>query len=521
MNGQAAGVARRAPRCGGWARAACSAVAVAALAAVLAACGGDARRQRPAGSAMWVDAAAEPLPVAAWSRLEAAGIGELFLDAARVEWSGASAAVEALPLPGVPRRVRAMLVARGEWPAGAVDAAAAARSLAAPLEPIRRRAEASGVVVSGWHFDFEGPLAEAQGEVVEALRDELPAELLLAVTVSRQALAREAVREALEPADLAVAFLYGTREGEADAPEAWDLQHVQAGVRRLEALGEPYLVGAVTRGVAVQLRGGRPVAELAGASLAELAWNRSLRLQHGFSLAGLDRQVYEFAAQAPTRVAGAQLRSGDLVRVVGTSSAHVKELRRTIAAAAGESHLGELYYRLPHAGESLSLGVDNLLYAAAEGEEPPTPRPQLVVETLSRAPGRLVVRLTLANASGEPSDLGQVESNFVELSAAGGWFGDVAPGEFYRYDLLSPGPGGALARTLRQPRVLRLFAPLLAAQAQLRSGPLEIRFGGRDLEDLTVRSTFLAPYGASVETPATSWQELRPRPTPTPSPTPP
>jgi hypothetical protein len=513
---------RTAAQAGGWpvrlARS-CRCVVAAALAAVAFGCGEDARRQRPAGSALWVDAGAEALPVAAVSRLEAAGIGELFLDAARVEWSGDSAAVEPVALAVLPR-ARAMLVVRGKWPSTVADAAAAARSLATPLEAIRRRAEDAGILVAGWHLDLDGPPGEGQGELVGEVRGALAPDLLLAVTVSRQALTSEAVREVLEPADLAVAFLYGAREGEADAPESWDLQHVTAAVRRLEELGEPYLVGAVIRGAATQLRGGQEVAEVSGTSLAEMAWNRALRLQHGFSLAGVDRQVYEFTAQAPTRLGSAQLRSGDLVRVVGTSSAHLKELRRTILAAAGEGHLGELYYRLPHSGDSFTLGVDNLLYAASEGGEPPTPRPLLTVETLSRGEKRLVVRLTLVNDSGEPSDLGQVESNFVEMISLGGSFGDVAPGDFYRYDLLAPGRDGTLERSIRSPRVVRLFAPMLAARAELRSGPIEIHASGRELRDLQVRSTFLAPYGASVDTGPVSWTELAPQPTPTPTPAP-
>jgi hypothetical protein len=474
--------------------------------------------QRPAGDALWVDATAAQLTGTQLGRLEAAGFGELFVDAARVKWAGDRAEIEPRPLATVPRRVRVMLVARGEWPATVADAGAAARSLVSPLEALRRRAEEAGLLVVGWHLDLTGPLGRSQADLVTALRRALAHDLLVAVTATRQALAEESIREVLEPADLVVAFLYGVREGEREAPEAWDLRHVEAGVRRLEALAEPYLVGVVTRGVALHLRGGAPVGEIAGTSLAEMAWNRSLRLQHGFSLSGVDRQVYEFAAQGATQLGGTRLRGGDLVRVVGTSSAHLQQLKRAVAAAAGESHLGELYYRLAHPGEVFSLGVDNLLYETAGQGEPPVPRPEVTVETLARAPGRLVVRVTLTNASGEASELGQVESNFVELRAVGGAFGDVVPGDFHRYDLLSPGPGGALARTIRDPQVLRLFAPLLAPQARLQSGPVALRVAGRELADLQVRATFLASYGAGAEMGPVSWTELAPQPTPSPTP---
>ena len=498
------------------------ATAAAALLGLLAVsgCGGESRRQRPAGDALWLDAGAEPLSGAVLSRLEGAGFGELFLDAARVQWSGDRAEVEPQALAAVPRRVRVMLVARGDWPRRVDDPRAVARSLAAPLEAVRRRAEEAGLLVVGWHLDLAGELGEPQADIVDALRDVLAPDLLLAVTASRNALARESVREALEPADLVVAFLYGAREGEPDAPESWDLRHVEEAVRRLEELAEPYLVGVVIRGTAVHLRRGEEVGEVTGASLAEMAWNRSLRLQHGFSLAGVDRQVYEFVAQAPTQVGQSRLRAGDLVRVVGTSSPHLQQLRQRIAAAAGESHLGELYYRLGHAGEVFTLAPDNLVDVVEGGDDAPTPRPEVAIETLSRASGRLVVRVTLTNASGEASEIGQVESNFVELRADGGSFAEIAPGDFFRYDLLQPGPGGELARTIRDPTVLRLFAPLLAPHARLQSGPIELRLRGPQLADLVVRATFLGAYGSSAQMGPASWKTLPARPAPGPSPTP-
>ncbi len=277
-------------------------------------------------------------------------------------------------------------------------------------------------------------------------------------------------------------------------------------------------MGIVVRGVATLVRGGAEVGEIPGATLADLAWNRQLRLRHGFSLEGVDREVYAFTADGPTRIAGTHLAAGDDVRVVGTSTAHIQELRRQIAGWKLEHCLGELYYRLPHAGEALTLSAASLVRAGGEGTALPDPR--VIVTKVSTSPGRVVVQLTLENRSSEGSDIGQVDSNFVEVWALGGAFGDVRQGQFYRYDLYAPAANGQLVRNIRYPTVLRFYAPVLPAGGRIESGPIEVRTVRSGLEDLRVRASFLAPYGGTGELPATSWQLLQPPPTPTPTPQP-
>src|SRR5581483_1550812 len=296
-----------------------------------------------------------------------------------------------------------------------------------------------------------------------------------------------------------------------DDGAAWDFQQVQAAAKKLDALDEPFLLGVVVRGAATVVRDGAEVADIPGASLADLAWNRALRVRHGFSLEGIDRQVYAFTADYPTRIGSTALVPGDDVRVVGTSTGHVQELRKEVSEWKLAHCLGELYYRLPHADEALSLGVTSLTRAAT-GERS-LPDPQVQVTRIGGGVGHEVVEVTLDNPSAEGSDLGGVDSNFVELQAVGGVFGEAKQGSFYRYDLLAAGPGGKLMRSAN-PILLRLFVPVLAPGAHLVSGPITIRTVRAGLADILVHATFLAPYGGTAEVGPMSWTQL-PKPQPT------
>ncbi|HEV8239451.1 MAG TPA: hypothetical protein VGS57_08800 [Thermoanaerobaculia bacterium] len=486
-----------------------------ALATVIG-CRGGSERSRAAGSAVWMDGVAEPLAVADLARLEAGGIGEMFVEAAQLDWQGAQPQVAPLRIARQPRRVKATLVLRGAWPLGPVDAKVAARTIATALEAAARTAEEAQLGVAGWHLDLTGVPGKDGAALARALREEIEPSLLLSATLPRDAVAAEGIDELTSATDFVVSFLYGVREGEADEDAAWDFQRVEAAAKKLETLEEPFLVGVVVRGSATLLRAGAEAGELPGVSLADLAWNRRLRVRHGFSLEGIDRQVYAFSADLATHAGDTPLLVGDNVRVVSTSTAHLQELRRQVAGWKLPHCLGELYYRLPHAGEALTLGAASL--ARIGGDEAALPVPRIVVAKLGASPGRVTVRITLENASTEPSDLGQVDSNFVELWAQGGVFGDVQPGQFYRYDVYVPTQNGQLVRSIRNPTVMRLFAPLLPAGAVLSSGPIELRTVQAGLTDLQVRASFLAPYGGTAEMKPASWTQLQPAPAATPTP---
>jgi hypothetical protein len=486
------------------------------LAAVVAALGGCHRggeRARTAGSALWTDAGAPPPTVGDLAALEQAGVSELFVDAAAVEWQGGQPRLQAQPLARVARRTRAMLVLRGDWPLDAVDESAA-KALVSGLEPIARQAEEAGLVVAGWHLDLRGEPREPGIKLLTAVRAALEPSLLLAVTVQREAIGGEGLDALRKSTDFLVAFVYGQREGEPDDPAAWDFQKVKTAAQQLDGLDEPFLLGIVVRGAATVVRGGADVGDIPGATLADLAWNKAMRLAHGFSLEGVDRQVYAFTADYPTRVGGTALVPGDDVRVVSTSTAHLQELRKERADWKLHHCLGELYYRLPHPEERLSLGLESLSRVASGARSLPDPR--LTVEKIGGSTGRVVFRVTLDNPSPEASDIGGVDSNFVELQAVGGAFIDVKPGAFFRYDLLAPGADGRLVRS-NYPVIVRLYAPVLAAGAHLESGSIEVRTVPAGLGDLVGRASFLAPYGGSAETPPLSWTKLGPAPAATPT----
>lgn len=489
-----------------------------ALGVLLVACRGGGERSRAADSAVWMDAAAVPLEVGDVARLEAGGIGELFVEAATLEWQGGQPQVTPLSLPRQPRRVRATLVVRGAWPMGAGDAKAGAHTLATALGAVARQGEEAGLGVAGWHLDLQGVPGKDGAALAGALRDELEPSLLLSATLPRDAFAADGIEELTAATDFVVSFLYGVREGDRDDPAAWDFQQVQAAAKKLAELEEPFLVGVVVRGAATLVRGGAEVGEIPGASLGDLAWNRRLRLRHGFSLEGIDRQVYAFSADYATRVAETSLLAGDNVRLVSTSTAHLQELRRQISGWKLKQCLGELYYRLPHPDEALTLGAASLARIGAEDTALPVPR--VVVEKLGESPARVTIQLTLHNDSTEPSDIAHVDSNFVELWAQGGVFADVKEGQFYRYDIYVPAASGQLVRSARNPTVLRLFAPVLPPGASLTSGPIELRTVQGGLTDLQVRASFLAPYGGTAEMKPASWTTLQPAPTPTPTPQP-
>src|SRR5581483_8791798 len=118
-------------------------------------------------------------------------------------------------------------------------------------------------------------------KLMRELRAALEPALLLSLTVPRDAVGSDVLAEAAKSTDFLVAFLYGVREGENDDSAAWDFQQVQIAARKLDALGEPFLLGVVVRGAATVVRGGAEVGEIPGATLADLAWNRALRVRHG------------------------------------------------------------------------------------------------------------------------------------------------------------------------------------------------------------------------------------------------
>lgn len=474
-------------------------------AALLAACPGSwGRPDKAQRSALWVGPGAPELSVVDLQRLDRAGIGEVFAEAAELKWSGSAPQIVSLPLPALPRRTAATLAVRGRWPTGELDTKAVAAELGRAVRRLEQESEEKGIVALGVHFDVDATGALASyGAVLAALRGGFDRTHFLSASFDRRWLADPAAQAVADGVDFLVAFLYGQRPGAPDDAAAWDLQAVEANFEPLEKLGRKYLLGVVTVGAATQLdASGAPVSYTTGLSLAPLVRDPLLELEHGFTLKAIDRQVYTFKAHGAVHLGDWRLRPGAGVRVVRLSSNHLEEFRRLVGAHDLPHHLGELFYRLPRADERLSLSLANLL--AALGKEPATPRLDVQVTLARRTPRSLVLHVKLLNDSDETTEVAQLDSNFVEIDASGATVGRVDPGQFYRFEMLAKRPDGELVRSFRDAGTLRLYEPVLEAHEAVESGDAELLLRGRDA-DLTVYATFLLPDGRDVEFGPVPW----------------
>lgn len=479
------------------------ALALAPAGLLLVGCGGGHHRSaRPPGSALWLGAEA-PAPTAQdLSHLASVGVGEVFVEGPELVWRDGHPHVEGRPTFRPPRRTPATLVVRGTWKEGEVDAGRAAITLGQDLRRLELESQTQSLVPVGVHFDLDLGSGDAGLESFAAVLGRLGArqgeDLFLSTTVDRRRLTgdsegelSEGVEALARRADFLVAFLYGQRPDEEEDPSAWDLEAVTRGLGRLDALGCPYLLGVVTLGRALRLNGSGGVeASTTEGHLRDLVENPALALQRGFTLEGIDRQDYSFAAERATSFGPWRLARGEGVKVERLAPFHIHRLKERLAGASLEHLLGLVYYRPPGPGEGFSLSLANL--ADALSPEPREPRVVARLEGHERG-GATVVRVEVANVGQQPTELATIESNYVELHTRRGSFGSVDRGSFARYDALDAATG---RRSLR-PDSIRLYTPFLEAGEAVGSGDLVLRGGG--LEDLEVGGRFLLPDGNTVE----------------------
>jgi hypothetical protein len=242
-------------------------------------------------------------------------------------------------------------------------------------------------------------------------------------------------------------------------------------------------------------------------SLRQLVRHPSLVLQHGFSLEGVDRQVYGFKAMAPVDVGGVAVGLGESLRVVRTSPPYIQKLLNRIAEFKPEHCLGVAFYRLPRGEERLSLSLGALVDALAS--EPITPDLGLSLELLRQDRRGLTVRATLDNRGGEPSELSLLDNNYLELSTSTGVFADVEAGDFHRYELRRQGEAEVTMQVLRAPNQVRLFQPLLEGGDRLSSGPIRLSFSGKVLPVIQLRASFLLSDGREVTPGPIEWMPPR------------
>ena len=471
---------------------------------LFAGCFGNARPERGAGSALWLAPESAPADGTRLGHLEELGLKDLFVAAARLEWDRDRPRFERRTLVAPARRMPATLVVTGAWSTVELQPEAAAERLASEIATLEAQAERAGLLVVGIHFDLALPTdLEPYARTLQLLRRRLDGRLLVSIDLERRALDRPEVAELATSADFVVCFLYGQRGGESEDPKAWDLREVETNVRKLEAMGVDYLLGVAVVGAA-QWTGpaGRVQATSSAISLRSLVDDRSLELVPGFSLQGIDRQLFEFKARVPTKVGGWQLAKGDRIRVVKTATPILEELLRRAGAWESPHRLGELYYRAPAPDEGMALALPSL--EAALSLEPAEPKLELEARRTGRVAGAWWIRVRLINRAAEPTDLAFFDSNFVELRVAGGRIGEVEPGTFYRYELLHDGREKGTMRALRDADTARLFAPLVEGNEVVESGEIEIVLRG-EVTSLTLSASFLLPEGRLLEIAPVEW----------------
>lgn len=481
--------------------------AVMALALVVLAlaggCFGGGADPKPPGSALWIASDSGELSSAMQSNLASVGLSELFLDAADLEW-GERVTLARRKLPAVPRRSPSTLVVHGAWTPGEREPLEVSKQLLSELISLRIEAEQAGLLVVGYHVAVEpGARGEHLAKTLAALRRKLSGKAFLSIQIDRSALDGEFAPALAAASDFVVCFLYGQLPDEPEDPSAWDLSAVEGRFRRLDSLRRPYLTGAITLGAAYLHERGRAVsATSTRVSLGDLVNSRLFELRPGFSLQGIDRQVFEFQATAPGTLGEWRLNAGDSVRVVRTATPLVEEFRRRMGAVESPLRLGDIYYRLPRTAERLSLSAENL--ATVLGPASAVPQLELEIDRLAKAKERWIVRAMLRNRSAESSDLAFYDNNYVQVEVDGAVVYDAEPGDFRRVDLFHDGARGTM-QALRSANQARFFLPLLEGGQVARSGPIELRLRGDRAPAVRVSASFLLPDGHLLHTDPIEW----------------
>jgi len=479
------------------------AVLAGATALLLAGCFGEKREPRPPGSAVWLGASPSAPDAAVLARLADQGVTEYFVEAAKLAWDGSRPRFEPVAASRAARRDRTTLVVSGTWPGSGVDPDDAAGALAEAIEGLRLGAEREGRLPVGVHFDVDGSHALAgYAAVLARLRGEMDARLYLSATLARADLARKEIADLAEALDFLVVFAYGQRPGGPEDPGAWDLLSVEGDVGRLDELGRPYLIGAVTVGTATwRGRSGERRGTSSELDLAALVREPRLELKRGFSLEGIDRQVYEFRARSPLVVGAWALSTGESVRVVRAATSNVEEFLRRCGAWQTGRLLGPLFWRLPGPTERLSLTAANLADALAP--EASVPQLELVMERREAGRGQWQVVLQLISGNDESTDLAFFDSNYVDLSVAHARIAEVDPGDFARFELSVGGERGTM-RALREADALRLYVPIVEGRQRLSTGPITLRLTGREAA-LRTSGSFLLTDGRNATLETREW----------------
>lgn len=469
-------------------------LAVCSLTAI--ACGGSDQRpaRKAAGSAIWLSSSSEPLQPNVAAKLREAGVEEVFLQSGRLDPATGDVVVsgDAISLPG---GLACTVTFTGSFK-GSAEPAGPAEKIFASFRELQARVEQEDALVVGLHLDFTSvDSLESYGLLLQELRKKLGPKLYLSVTVQRSWLGDEALKLALEPADFFVPFLYGQRIEEKEDPEAWDLSAIEKSLQAAEALNRPYMLGVIGLGTATWNTASGTIKErITRLSMQDLVRNPDLQLRPGFSLEGTNRRVYVFEAQRKTTVGEWSLANEDSVRIIRVAASDLEELLRRLDLWGNPNRIGQVYLRIPHAEERLSLGAESLASALKLDSKSLDLKTEVAVQ---RRTGRgWLVRFSLINSSGGFSELALLDNNYLEIKIESGHYGGTAvAGDFQRYDLLRE-IGGRRERTFRSPDILRLYVPMLEGQQKVVSGDIEVITNSAPTFSITGK--FLLPEGKNL-----------------------
>ncbi|MEM6457551.1 MAG: hypothetical protein AAF772_20860 [Acidobacteriota bacterium] len=485
----------------------------------------DAFQRRPDKSpihALWISPGAGGVPdPSQTAQLREVGVQEFFVDAATLADAG-DGTLDRMSLPDLPPETPVTLVVGGST----IDLDESRRDaiadrLAEQTQQLRFDAESRGLIPIGVHLDLIDVADRvAYGAFLARVRKAMDRTLFLSVSMGRGWTEDPDLAELTTSVDFVVPFLHGQRIQEPEVKDAWDFVELRRRVERLEAVGARYLVGVITIGTATHItRGGQVRARTTGLSLRDLLWDRRLKLKTGFSLEGVNRQVYTVEAERNLDVGTWKLKGSDAIRVVRTATAHVQDLAQMLGEDMRPAgYLGLLFYRMPAEAERLSLPISSLI----RGLQATPVEPELRLDaSIQRSTGRgYMVRFSLLNLNDEFSELSLMQNNYVQVQLREGRFGRVKIGDFYRYDLFREQADGTLKRGFRAADVLRLYIPVVEGSANLTTDDIEVLLDGPPIFDLSV--DFILPDGRTLAYGPLTWrngsiegQEALPEPTTT------
>ncbi len=479
---------------------------LAVIATTLVGCGhrwnGNAKSP---GSAIWLAADTAPPEASKLSRLAELGVGEVFLEAARLDTELGRLIV--LDSSNLLASTPTTLVIGGQWHEPA-DVEVLALQIAHEIQQLRFATEGRGAILGGVHFDLHGVQnLESYGRFLARYRKELDRTLLLSASIRRDWLTQEGLEEVASAVDFVVAHLYGQLPREKEDPAAWDFIRLEQRLQELDQLGVRYMVGLTTLGTATLVaKNGTVRDRTTEMALAPLLWDRRLKLKAGFSLEGINRQAYTVVAERMAEIKDWTLRPGDQIRVVRPVTSHIEEFQRLRGAWNLENLLGQVYYRIPRPKEDLSLSLDNLIDGL--DPTPASPRLSITISLQRRTARGWLFRLALSNGNGEVTELSLLDGNHIQLSTGRGRISRVDVGDFYRFVLFRRKNQSEFEQTFRNADTVRLHLPLIEGHQTLTSGDIEIVSPGREPQ-LTVHGNFILTDGRDLTLGPLTWKNGR------------